>query len=230
MNLTEAYEQIWKGKLIGMETPDKQHISRVNWTVELFPKLPPKSLLIDLGCGSGQMLAEAKRRKWNAVGYDIDQSIVNWMNSLGYDCNHKDLSTGINLDLAEADIVTCLDVIEHLIDPKYAMASAFEALKPSGTIYVGTPNCSCWRRVIQLAKGDFPRTSGDDVLKDGGHVGFYGPGDLKGILKDTGFSDIRMHYYNSDPMPVEYLKAFDTIGPLNIWHDFTYMIASAVKP
>jgi SAM-dependent methyltransferase len=132
-------------------------------------------------------------------------------------------------NVSDADIVTCCDVIEHLIDPKFAMEQSYRALKPGGRLYVSTPNMAHWRRVVAMAKGDFPRTSGDEVLRDGGHVCYFCPGDLTNLLKSVGFSEVTMSYRSSDPVPTEYIRPMDVLAGLQIWHDFTYMIAEAIK-
>lgn len=220
MNITEAYAQIWQNK--GMVSPEL-HVDRVAWTTELFP-LIQGAVLVDLGTGSGRMLVEAKNRRWTGIGYEFNSEVCQHLRALGYFVREADLSVD-QLECASADIVTCCDVIEHLIDPLHAMTEAFKILKPGGLCLVATPNISCWRRIAIMIGGNHPRTSGDHVLYDGGHVGYYGPRDLIGILEQAGFQKVEIQYFNSDPVPDEWRHLGD-----KEWLDYTYMIASAVKP
>src|SRR5262245_30059423 len=83
MNLDECYRKIWAGKLKDAVPPDQQHIQRVTWVAELFPEGVTGPLL-DIGCGSGQMLYEAKKRGWKALGLDRNTQVVGWLRQQGY--------------------------------------------------------------------------------------------------------------------------------------------------
>ena len=226
MNLTQAYTEIWARKF-PLKPPDQEQINRCIWTAGLFQKLN-HAHLVDLGTGSGQVLAEAKRRDWTATGYEVSPEVCAWLLSCDYDVRQVDLSTD-QLDCESADIVTCCDVIEHLIDPLHAMREAHRILRPGGHVYVGTPNCSCWRRVKSLASGAHPGTSGDKVLRDGGHVGYYGARDLVGVLEAAGFAGVTTHYFNPDPVPQNLAGALKAIGGMSAWLGYTYQIAVGVK-
>lgn len=230
MNLTDAYAQIWRGKLEGIAPPDQQHIDRVTWTAGLFGEATGP--LLDVGCGSGAMLAEAKRRGWDCLGFDADANVVEWLVSLGYDCRVQSADSGRWL-LAPGSysIVTACDVIEHLIDPAHMLAEAFRVLRSGGRILVSTPNCANWRRWAQLVSGQMFRTSGDNVLKDGGHLGYWTPADLTDALQATGFGNVTPHLFSPDEIPHPVAAAMRTMGiEPRPWHAMTYVIAEAVKP
>lgn len=228
MDLTEAYREIWRHKLEDIAPPDRQHINRCNWVAELLPNLPADSLLVDLGTGSGQMLHEARKRGWKAKGYEFSAEVCKWLQSCGCDVQQADLSIDHLLE-TDVDIVTCCDVIEHLLDPLHAMREAHRVLLPYGMLFVATPNVSCWRRIQSLATGRHPKTSGDDCLIDGGHVGYYGALDLVGLLKAIGFSVVETVYRNPDPAPANLLNALQQLGGKPDWLNCTYQIAVARK-
>lgn len=232
MNLEQAYQEIWRKKLEGAKPPDQQHIPRVTWTVKLFPS-DAKGPLLDIGCGSGQMLAEAKQRGWEALGIDRSPEVIAWLITQGYTVRVWDIDSSDAIPTALTyRIVTLCDVIEHLIDPMHALREAYEVLEPGGRIYVGTPNACHWRRLFSLMQGFMFRTSGDDVLRDGGHVAYFGPVDLSAALELAGFRDCQIHFRSQDELPVE--SIFSGLSDMRSsekekW-EYTYLIAEGVKP
>lgn len=228
MNLDQAYSQIWSRKLVGIEPPERQHINRVTWTAALFPTLPTGSLLVDFGTGSGQMLHEGRARGWNVCGYEYDPAVCKWLRGGGYPVTQADLSID-ELPLNNVDVVTCCDVIEHLIDPAHAMRQAHKIMKAGGWLFVATPNMSHWRRVVSLLSGTHPRTSGDRCLWDGGHVAYFGALDLTAMLKAAGFRSVDVHFMNPDAAPVAIGQDLQRLGARKEWLDNTYQIAEARK-
>lgn len=227
MNLVDAYAELWSHKM-PHQMPEQQYSQRVRLTAGLFPDLPAGSYLVDLGAGGGAMLYEGKKRGWKVTGYEFGSPICAWLCERGYDARQADLSTH-RLELQDVDIITCCDVIEHLLDPHFAMTEAYRVMKPGGHIFVSTPNMSHWRRIASLATGIYPRTSGDSCLKDGGHIGFYGALDLVELLKNVGFKSVRAHYLNEDPQPNNLELALRALGGNKSWLNFTYQIAMAAK-
>jgi SAM-dependent methyltransferase len=224
MNIREAHREIWERKLTDIQPPINQSIDRVTWTAELLPAVEV-GRLVDIGTGSGAMLARAEMKGYDTAGVDFDQPLIEWLQSEGYEAYCVDLNSGkIPLGGCSADVVTCCDAIEHLVDPIHALREANRILKPGGLILVSTPNVSCWRRVCGVAAGKHPHTSGDKTLLDGGHVGYYGALDLIDLLKSTGFTDVKMEYRNPDPHQ-------DNIALLggHKWLGFTYQIAIGRK-
>ena len=230
MRLVDAYKTIWAGKMEGIQPPDQQHIDRVVWTEELFGDATGP--LLDVGCGSGSMLARAKAHDWKTVGLDIDWTVAEWLRNAGYDAFCCNVDVGAwSLDDGAFGIATLCDVIEHVLDPAHVLSEAARVLVPGGHLYVGTPNCSYWERPLQLSRGSMFRTSGDNVLKDGGHIGYYGPGDLSDVIRGAGFCDVRIHYRNLSPPDPPIKVALETAGMWNgECNEYSYMIAEAVKP
>lgn len=225
MRLPEAYARIWQHKLDGAAPPESQHIDRVRWTAELFSR-DAAGPLLDVGCGSGAMLAEARRRGWECVGLDRDPAVVAWLQSHCYDAREADLDSE-SPTLGTFRIVTMCDVIEHLLDPGAALRWVRSVMQPKGLIYVATPNCAHWRRVCSLAAGQMFRTSGDPVLRDGGHVAYFAPLDLKATLTDTGFTCVVPYYRSHDPAPPDKRRLLLALGARDDWIDYTYLIAVA---
>ena len=234
MNLDQQYESLWHRKLTDPPvTPAAQSIDRVRWVTELWgPEV--SGPLLDLGCGTGLMLAAAQARGWICAGVDISERVAAWLRTHGFSVwatslDEDDLSTAPASLGAQAGVVTLCDVIEHVVDPLHVLQSAWQVTRTGGRLYVGTPNCAYWRRVMSLAAGRMFRTSGDPEGRDGGHVAYYGPVDLADLIREAGWSEVRIHYRNcdDDTAPPGWL-ALQALSPSACRS--TYMIAEAVRP
>jgi 2-polyprenyl-3-methyl-5-hydroxy-6-metoxy-1,4-benzoquinol methylase len=230
VDLEEAYRKIWDSKMVGIQPPEKQSIDRVTWTASLFrPEMKGESLL-DLGTGSGAMLYAARAAGMSPVGLDFDKGIVKWLVSQGYNVEQVDLNKDpICYETNRFGVVTSCDVIEHLSDPGRMLAEAFRLLKPGGRAFIATPNCSFWRRVKSLSAGIMFRTSGDNYLKDGGHLAYYAPADFVDAIRAAGFKSVNLHFFKHDPVPGKEWSALAALGANKKWAEHTYMIAEAIK-
>lgn len=99
----------------------------------------PGGRLLEVGCGSGVMLAEMRNRGWNVVGLDPDPQAAKNALSRGLDVTAGDLRPEI-FDEASFDAVVMSHVIEHLHDPRAVLADCFRVLRPGGRIILITPN------------------------------------------------------------------------------------------
>ena len=101
--------------------------------------------IFDVGCGPGYFLREAKR--WfpaaKVTGLDYEIALLDWVN-----LPDATLVQGSAESLPFADnsfdVVSCLQVLEHLKDPDKAISELKRVLKPGGFVCVATPNLACW--------------------------------------------------------------------------------------
>ena len=236
MTVEQLYAAIWSKKLDGTQAPPhKQSIDRVRWIAELFDDRDNGPLL-DIGCGSGAMLAEANRRGVDSLGLDVDASVVDWLRQ--HEANARVWNVDVHgvppvavIDNAEHPwgTITLADVIEHLFSPYEVLRQCRDKLREGGRIFVGTPNCANWRRVLSLMRGAMFRTSGDDAGRDGGHIGYYAPHDLAAALTGAGFREVRVHLRNLDPMPAELVPVFRNLGADIEHSQTTYLVAEGTR-
>lgn len=225
MDLASAYRKIWAGKLPTTKHPSQQSIERVNQTASLieehFGRVGRLSgPLIDVGCGSGAMLARAAALGFEPIGVDFDGDLLEWLRQFEYPVTACDLNEG-RLPNGPFVAATSTDVIEHLIDPDHMLAEIYRVLAPGGHAYISTPNCAFWKRVQQLAGGEMFRTSGDQVLRDGGHLAYFGPADLEAAMVRAGFRAVQIHYRNHEAAPGKW--------NMGTWSNYHYMIAVGEK-
>jgi SAM-dependent methyltransferase len=109
------------------------------------------------------------------------------------------------------DAIIMLALIEHLIDPLGAMRSLRKLLKPSGFVFIDTPNIAKFTRRAKLLLGRFPATASRNEglttydgklvdLYDEGHLHYFTCRSLSLMLIDRcGFSRVEKLGYFIGP-------------------------------
>lgn len=111
------------------------------WAIETFlAKLPKQKNLdvLDVGCGAGNMihhLAQYGRVR----GIEVDARPVKIAQDRGYDVRLGDATQMIPFPDASFDLVTALDVIEHVDADENILREAFRVLRPHGALLITTP-------------------------------------------------------------------------------------------
>lgn len=96
--------------------------------------------LLEVGCGSGEFLVEAKLAGWNVTGVDFDESAA----SVARIRTGERVDCGDLLDWECAphsfDAIVLNNVIEHLLLPEKTIERCHELLRDGGQLIVITPN------------------------------------------------------------------------------------------
>lgn len=99
--------------------------------------------VLDIGCNIGQMLHLMKHQaEIKAVGVDISiESLQNAkLNALNsFDFVLCSVEKGIPFDDNSFDVITCMDVIEHLENPEFVLSEMKRVLKPGGRFLFHIP-------------------------------------------------------------------------------------------
>ena len=100
----------------------------------------PFQRLVDLGTGSGRMLALLARRSKSAVGLDLSQNMLNVarLNSAGFEAAKVELRHGDIFDTGlpgrSADLVVVHQVMHYLSDPAIALREAARLVTSGGRL------------------------------------------------------------------------------------------------
>lgn len=145
--------------------------------------------LLDIGCGEGIISYFIKNKVRKIYGIDNYEILLEKAKRRGLRVKNVDLGRqtfpfGDNF----FDVITCLDVIEHVKNPPFLLQEAYRVLKNKGLFIISTPNIRFSDHLFALIfKGVFPKTSLDRSLFDGGHIHFFTFKDLELLLKSAGF-------------------------------------------
>jgi 2-polyprenyl-3-methyl-5-hydroxy-6-metoxy-1,4-benzoquinol methylase len=123
--------------------------------LSLIGRYARKGVLLDYGCGEGQMLMTARNRGWDVIGVDYSNENAVHLAAQGIDvrCAANLAATGIPDD--SLDCIVAKHVIEHVVDIKGFLADCRQRLKPGGVIAIKTPSRTTLRARLSLANWHF---------------------------------------------------------------------------
>jgi 2-polyprenyl-6-hydroxyphenyl methylase/3-demethylubiquinone-9 3-methyltransferase len=141
---------------------------------------------LDIGCGAGLVCEPLARLGAHVTGVDAAAENVaaasQHAEAMGLDIRYMAGEVGA-LDIGQFDLVTCLEVIEHVADKPAFLAEVAARLAPGGLLVMSTPNRTAASRVLLVgvaeAVGYVPR--GTHRWKD-----FLTPDELAVLLSDVG--------------------------------------------
>lgn len=104
--------------------------------------VPSTSRVLDIGCGNGGLLSALQERGFaNIAGMDPSAVCVEVLRERGFEAVRGvvgDTPSG----LGRFDLVILSHVLEHLLEPRIAMASLKNLLSPVGRVYMETPDAA----------------------------------------------------------------------------------------
>lgn len=141
---------------------------------------PPADLL-DVGCAFGGLVAAAADFGFRARGLDVSAFAVQQGRAAGLDLLRGDLQS-VDLPAASVDVITMIEVIEHLADPHAVFAALARLIRPGGLAVIQTANF-----LGRQAVG----AGADYHYYLPGHLHYYSTRTLRSFLKAHGFAKVR---------------------------------------
>jgi 2-polyprenyl-3-methyl-5-hydroxy-6-metoxy-1,4-benzoquinol methylase len=133
--------------------------------VQALPNISSESRVLDLGCGTGAWLARLHDAHFNDLT-GIDRKPDNFAAQARFIC--ADLDRAGQIELGKYDLITAIEIIEHVANPEALIALAAAHLEPNGWLVVTTPNIYSLRlRTRFLLTG---KQHGFDINYDPEHI------------------------------------------------------------
>jgi len=178
--------------------------------------------LLEIGAGAGLFLKEAQNAGWECVGTEIMEAAVQFARDrLGLDVR-KQSAEELALPDESFDAVAMLEVIEHLWDPRRALAAIRKILRPGGLLVLTTPNFNAFSRLVL----------GDQwaVISPREHLYYFTAATLDRLLVESGFTGIEHLYPQPGYGPIQTIDASHTWSTASRRARFYSWISAVLVP
>ena len=143
--------------------------------------------LFDLGCGNGSVAAALATDGYEVSGVDPSTDGIAHANK-AYPALRLEVGSGYD-DLknrfGQFPCVYCLEVIEHVYNPRRLVRTVSHLLEPGGRFILSTPYHGCMKNLTLAISGKLD--SHFTALWDNGHIKFWSPRTLGTLLSEVGF-------------------------------------------
>ena len=111
---------------------------------------------LDVGCGAGLLAEPLRRLGARVTGIDASTELIRVAK------DHA-VASGLEIDYrsgevdeleGQFDLITCMEVIEHVADPSTFITSLARLLAPDGLLILSTPNATGWSKLLMITIGE----------------------------------------------------------------------------
>jgi 2-polyprenyl-3-methyl-5-hydroxy-6-metoxy-1,4-benzoquinol methylase len=186
-DLKELYDHYYDGAGFEIHPVVAHSLERVVFSFERF-RITSK--ILDIGFGEGGLLQMTERQGWQCYGTEISPRSLEYGKKQGWavtdNAEHDSRFTPQSFD-----VVTMIELLEHVPNPQQILQSAARWLRPGGLLYLTTPNArSLNQRVLGLEWS---------VVSPPEHLAIWTPKGLRHALAKSGFQDLRIRTEGLNP-------------------------------
>jgi 2-polyprenyl-6-hydroxyphenyl methylase/3-demethylubiquinone-9 3-methyltransferase len=140
---------------------------------------------LDVGCGAGLLTEPLARLGAKVTGVDASADLIavarEHAAAMGLEIDYR--VGDVQALEGQFDLVTCMEVIEHVADPAAFVKALVKRLAPNGLLVMSTPNATALSRLMMITIGEglgrIPRGTHDFDK-------FIAPDQLKALLSEAG--------------------------------------------
>ncbi len=181
----------------------------------------PNMKTIDIGCGGGILSESLAKCGADTTGIDLSSKALKVAK-----LHALETQTSIQYELISAeemaeknpatfDLVTCMEMLEHVPDPRSVVKAAAKMAKPGGILFFSTLNRNLKSYLMAIIGAEYVL----NILPKGTHdyAKFIKPSELSTYIRDAGlepfdmtglhFNPITDHYYLGSNVDVNYMIA-----------------------
>jgi 2-polyprenyl-3-methyl-5-hydroxy-6-metoxy-1,4-benzoquinol methylase len=173
--LDEAYERVVETYFDSLEN-DPRYVQFYKQLEELVKPHISGRTILDVGCGEGVFLSTISN-EWSKQGVEPSLSGAKLAEKRNLDVARGTLDTASKQ--FEADVITALDVIEHVIDPHHFVESFKRHLRPGGIVLLLTGDADSYAARVAGSQWSYLRWCG--------HISVFSQSGLRKLLETHGF-------------------------------------------
>lgn len=185
---------------------------RLEWINNIAPLAGKR--VIDVGCGGGILAESMAKRKAQVTGIDLSEKALKVadLHSLesGVEMRYEKISAE---DMAEReagsfDVVTCMEMLEHVPDPSSIVRACMKLAKPGGKIFFSTINRNPKAYLFAVIGAEYLL----QMLPKGTHdyQKFITPAELSQHIRNAGLEVMQMKGMSYNPLTKIYSLNQDT--------------------
>jgi 2-polyprenyl-3-methyl-5-hydroxy-6-metoxy-1,4-benzoquinol methylase len=174
--------------------------------------IPRSASIIDIGTGNGLFVEMLHKAGFTSVSaHEIPGADMSRITDIA--CNiYQDFDYS-SIPIGRFDAVTLLDVVEHVMDPRYVLKMCSKILKENGVVYFHTPVVTKIDRIVHIIQkipilrkiGSIWQRGRTSIF----HLENYTQKALSSLLDEAGFGDIKIKTKNELSWPVtKYVRVY----------------------
>jgi 2-polyprenyl-3-methyl-5-hydroxy-6-metoxy-1,4-benzoquinol methylase len=158
-------------------------IKRYNELLDKFEKFRKTNKILDVGCGIGHFLEEAKKRGWEVYGTELSEKQAEITSSKGIK-TFKGVLSAEDFSIQMFDVVTSFEVIEHINNPIQELKILNRIVRNGGVVYITTPNFNSLLR--------FKLKAAYNIITYPEHLSYYTTKTLEKVFNKSGFKKVKI--------------------------------------
>jgi len=171
--------------------------------------------VVDVGCGGGILAESMARRGANVLGIDLADKALKVAQLHAMEAGVANLayrSVPVETLAAEQasqyDVVTCMEMIEHVPDPASVVRACSELVKPGGWVFFSTLNRNLKSFLFAIVGAEYVLK----MLPKGTHEygKFIKPAELSRWTREAGLNAVQMKGMEFNPLTQRYWLSGDT--------------------
>ncbi|MDR1227753.1 MAG: bifunctional 2-polyprenyl-6-hydroxyphenol methylase/3-demethylubiquinol 3-O-methyltransferase UbiG [Azoarcus sp.] len=185
---------------------------RLDW-IDSLAALAGKNVL-DIGCGGGVLAEGMAARGANVTGIDLSEKALSvarlhlFESGLEIDYRHVAAEDFAETQAGRFDIVTCMEMLEHVPDPASTVAACARLVRPGGHVFFATLNRNPKSYLFAIIGAEYmlkllPRGTHD-------YARFIKPSELAGFCRAAGLAPAAMSGLSYNPVSRAYRLGRDT--------------------
>lgn len=162
-----------------------------------------QGVFLDYGCGAGSLLYAMGCRNFDRlIGVDLSRVLVDSINEqiadekdiLPIEAHVVEDDELLFLETESVDTITCMAVLEHVINPYKLLDELYRVAKPGAELLLSVPNYGYLKHILFLLLNKQPRTGTNKPVTewrndgwDGMHLHTFTKSSLEILLNDCGW-------------------------------------------
>lgn len=117
--------------------------------------------ILDIGCGAGILTESLAHNNAKVTGIDASAAVIAAAQAhaaiANLDIIYKNITIEefLTTDTTQFDIITCMELLEHVPDPRKLIADCAKLLKPGGKIFLSTINKTLRAYVLAIVGAEY---------------------------------------------------------------------------